>query len=450
MKKLGTKMSNVAVASFRWLDLLEKELDKTMIDFDLSLTDLHNDSENGDLIEENLIDFIDSSREKLKTIGNVWSQLVHKAQTIFQVNCKLEAQLVNLKSDKVEAIAFKKASEKELEKLMIELHTSQLQIQKLKLNGLSSAQVNASDEAVDLIQKKLSDELNRRFSVENVHFNQAIIEEKLAELTRENLLLKEQNVNLTSEIYGAKLATKYLDKELAGRIQQIQLFSKNLKQDEHERLWNQLESEIHLHRHKTIIKACRQKNRMKSLEKNVSLDNSDQSSSAVISTKVSPSAATSHSKSSDLDHLKKNRLIGQIRNVTLKRRDSTDGLGISITGGREHGVPILISEIHNNGPAHQSGELFVGDAILSVNGTDLREALHSEAVDALSTLTDDAEFQVVFVSLDDESETENISDFNYKFVDKNDSFSDKTHNKAKIDGPINSAGLITQTDRHIK
>jgi hypothetical protein len=90
--------------------LLEKELDKTMIDFDLSLTDLHNDSENGDLIEENLIDFIDSSREKLKTIGNVWSQLVHKAQTIFQVNCKLEAQLVNLKSDKVEAIAFKKAS----------------------------------------------------------------------------------------------------------------------------------------------------------------------------------------------------------------------------------------------------------------------------------------------------------------------------------------------------
>jgi hypothetical protein len=49
-------------------------------------------------------------------------------------------------------------------------------------------------------------------------------------------------------------------------------------------------------------------------------------------------------------------------------------------------VPILISEIHNNGPAHQSGELFVGDAILSVNGTDLREALHSEAVDALSTL----------------------------------------------------------------
>ena len=70
----------------------------------------------------------------------------------------------------------------------------------------------------------------------------------------------------------------------------------------------------------------------------------------------------------------------------MKRRNSNEGLGISITGGREHGVPILISEIHDNGPAHQSGELFVGDAILSVNGNDLREAIHSEAVEILSSI----------------------------------------------------------------
>ena len=99
-------MSNITVASFRWLDILEKELDKSLIDFDLSLSDLQNDSDNGDLIEETLIDFIENSREKLKTIGNVWAQLVHKSQTIFQVNCKLEAQLVNLNSDLVEAKAF--------------------------------------------------------------------------------------------------------------------------------------------------------------------------------------------------------------------------------------------------------------------------------------------------------------------------------------------------------
>jgi C-terminal processing protease CtpA/Prc len=55
-----------------------------------------------------------------------------------------------------------------------------------------------------------------------------------------------------------------------------------------------------------------------------------------------------------------------------------------IQGGKEHGVPILISEIHRDQPADRSGELFVGDAILSVNGVDLRTAKHVEAVEALS------------------------------------------------------------------
>jgi len=55
-----------------------------------------------------------------------------------------------------------------------------------------------------------------------------------------------------------------------------------------------------------------------------------------------------------------------------------------IQGGREHGVPILISEIHPDLPAHRSGALFVGDAILAVNGIDLRDAKHSEAVEILS------------------------------------------------------------------
>ena len=42
-------------------------------------------------------------------------------------------------------------------------------------------------------------------------------------------------------------------------------------------------------------------------------------------------------------------------------------------GGREHGVPILVSVIHPDTPASRSNQLFVGDAILSVNGHNLRE-----------------------------------------------------------------------------
>ncbi|OUC40442.1 PDZ/DHR/GLGF domain protein, partial [Trichinella nativa] len=74
---------------------------------------------------------------------------------------------------------------------------------------------------------------------------------------------------------------------------------------------------------------------------------------------------------------------GKLRTVLLKR-NADEGLGLSITGGREHGVPILISDIHENQVADRVGLLKVGDAILSVNGIDLIKAKHAEAVKILS------------------------------------------------------------------
>lgn len=53
-------------------------------------------------------------------------------------------------------------------------------------------------------------------------------------------------------------------------------------------------------------------------------------------------------------------------------------------GGKEHGVPILISEIHPSQPADRCGGLHVGDAILAVNSINLRDAKHKEAVTILS------------------------------------------------------------------
>lgn len=44
-----------------------------------------------------------------------------------------------------------------------------------------------------------------------------------AQLLAENAALRNDILALTAEVYGAKLAAKYLDKELAGRIQQLQL-----------------------------------------------------------------------------------------------------------------------------------------------------------------------------------------------------------------------------------
>nr|2LOB_A Chain A, Golgi-associated PDZ and coiled-coil motif-containing protein [Homo sapiens] len=85
-----------------------------------------------------------------------------------------------------------------------------------------------------------------------------------------------------------------------------------------------------------------------------------------------------------------------IRKVLLLKEDH-EGLGISITGGKEHGVPILISEIHPGQPADRCGGLHVGDAILAVNGVNLRDTKHKEAVTILSQQRGEIEFEVVYV-----------------------------------------------------
>ncbi|VDN31607.1 unnamed protein product [Gongylonema pulchrum] len=184
----------------------------------------------------------------------------------------------------------------------------------------------------------------------------AKIRAELEMLKKDNKEYRQMILAIQNEVYGARLAAKYLDKELAGRIQQIQLLGRDMRGAEHDRLWNQLEAEIHLHRHKTVIRACRGRGNQKHLP-----------------------SPPHH----DYRSLRKHKGVGHIRAVKLVK-ETHEGLGISITGGKEHGVPILISEIHPSQPAERCGQLYVGDAILSVNGIDLRTAKHNEAVQILS------------------------------------------------------------------
>ncbi|KTF71190.1 hypothetical protein cypCar_00049425, partial [Cyprinus carpio] len=109
----------------------------------------------------------------------------------------------------------------------------------------------------------------------------------------------------------------------------------------------------------------------------------------------------------DTDSLKKSQGVGPIRKVVLTKEDH-EGLGISITGGKEHGVPILISEIHPTQPAERCGGLHVGDAILAVNNINLRDAKHKEAVTILSQQRGEIEFEVVYVAPEVDSDDENV------------------------------------------
>ncbi|XP_053447884.1 Golgi-associated PDZ and coiled-coil motif-containing protein isoform X4 [Nycticebus coucang] len=310
------------VSMFRWLEVLEKEFDKAFVDVDLLLGEI--DPDQADITYE--------GRQKMTSLSSCFAQLCHKAQTVSQINHKLE--------------------ERELE-------------------------------------------ANKKEKMKEVQ-----LEAEVKLLRKENEALRRHIAVLQAEVYGARLAAKYLDKELAGRVQQIQLLGRDMKGPAHDKLWNQLEAEIHLHRHKTVIRACRGRNDLKR------------------PMQAPPGHLLWHSEEDileegqigvkeDQDSLKKSQGVGPIRKVLLLKEDH-EGLGISITGGKEHGVPILISEIHPGQPADRCGGLHVGDAILAVNGVNLRDTKHKEAVTILSQQRGEIEFEVVYVAPEVDSDDENV------------------------------------------
>ncbi|XP_068167055.1 whirlin-like [Antennarius striatus] len=74
--------------------------------------------------------------------------------------------------------------------------------------------------------------------------------------------------------------------------------------------------------------------------------------------------------------------FGEVRQVTLKRTRSHEGLGFSIRGGSEHGVGIYVSLVEPDSSAEREG-LRVGDQIVTVNHSIFDNVTHMEAVKVL-------------------------------------------------------------------
>ncbi|XP_029103842.1 alpha-1-syntrophin [Scleropages formosus] len=89
--------------------------------------------------------------------------------------------------------------------------------------------------------------------------------------------------------------------------------------------------------------------------------------------------------------------IANVKRTVRVVKQDVGGLGISIKGGKENKMPILISKIFKGLAADQTEALYVGDAILSVNGNDLREATHDEAVQALKKTGKEVILEVKYI-----------------------------------------------------
>ena len=69
-----------------------------------------------------------------------------------------------------------------------------------------------------------------------------------------------------------------------------------------------------------------------------------------------------------------------------------------LQGGAEHGVPILVSDLQSGKPAHSCGLLRIGDAILSVNGHNLRNSYHRDAVTVLQSVGEEVVMEVAYIA----------------------------------------------------
>lgn len=409
----NNKSNLVTAVGQKWLEVLEKEFDKAFVDLDLIVGQFEDES--NDLVFE--------ARQRMANMSSVFAQLVHKTAVVFENNSKLEMDYHSLwqqliKTDSEKRLLECKLADKSAHLAAIsDTYHSKRRSGETKSVRAPLSLSNHNDKA-----KESSDE---------VIFPAIHAQQEIKALRKENTSLRKYLLCIESELFGARLAAKYLDKELSGRIQQIQLLGKSdLKGQEQDRVWNQLEAEIHLHRHKTVVRHCRAANSDAQLRFNNS--------------KVPPGH--------EWPLLRKRKGIGDIRDVVIER-DMNESLGISITGGKEHGVPVLISEIHPNTPASRCGQLYVGDAIFNVNGIDLRSVKHEEAAEILSNERGNCSLQVVFVSPDEDDEEEEETKYPYfdpeivSKVDLNDSFNSNNgdgetsgveHESGDSDGAISS------------
>ncbi|KAF9798569.1 hypothetical protein SFRURICE_008302 [Spodoptera frugiperda] len=216
-----------------------------------------------------------------------------------------------------------------------------------------------------------------------------------AQLARENAALRETVLALHSELFGARLgllATKYLDKELAGRIQQLQLLGRDMRAELRDSLWAQVEAEILVQRHKTLVRVCRGAGAGRACGR--------------------PGAAPGLAGRRRLAARAPARTHRARPTLAAPRARHLRHSLLSLQGGREHGVPILISELEAGGPAALTGELYVGDAILAINDVDLTQACHKEAVQALQSVKGDCALCVQFIATDDD---DRLSEDNYRF-----------------------------------
>lgn len=316
-------------------DAVEKEFQTSFVKLDNMLHEFYTKNKDNEA-------FIGQVRSHVFNMVKAFTNLETLAQTVHQENLKYEALMLDMRHEVSDYKKELAVLEKEAEVRIVQLHETSTGDQLNRFDNLAEQQ---------------------RMLVER----EAWLNAHLEESNKENTRLHDELIRSMKDLGGCKVTIKYMDKEIIGRIQQLQLMQQGLDKPPNTLTWNTIEAEICLNRHKAVIHAHSMRHK------------------GVI--KKCPYRK------------------GMVRTILLHR--GSEGLGLSITGGADHRAPIIISAIHPGKPADKFGGLYVGDAIVVVNDIDLRGLSHAEAVKILSSCGDELILKVAHVAgYDDEHRLE--------------------------------------------
>jgi len=169
---------------------LEKEFDSAFVSLDLMLGDM--DTDHCDLLYE--------CRQKLTAISSVFAQFIHKTQSLSRAKRQLEEELHVYRDQFTTSIAMQAALEEETQSLMLQVH---------RLQCLQLPTKAVAPHESDRIMKRLEEEIGKQRCE---FIANAKLQAQLDLLGEENGRLRAICHAMQTEVYGARLAAKYLDK----------------------------------------------------------------------------------------------------------------------------------------------------------------------------------------------------------------------------------------------
>lgn len=213
----------------KWIELLECAFDKRFLELDSFMSQL---TDNCDKLN------LENARSTLNEISSVFSQLIHKCLIVFDSNDKLQKEVDSVKKDLKFVTSERKLLEQKLENSKSKPTNELMNFN--NYNSLNSRQMTNNTRLIQTNRVMSLSNVSRSSSLFNIkcnypnqqlnesNYSEIYAEEEIANLRQDNISLKKMNISLKSELFGAKLAIKCLNKELTGRIQQIQILSKRL------------------------------------------------------------------------------------------------------------------------------------------------------------------------------------------------------------------------------